>query len=110
MTDTGTVLQEEVETTGITQLHHGGWRKRKRHGITEAEEAHLGAFGQGKHILFGAGPFTPVVQANKGHCGVLATARKVETVDHEHRTYGVGLLVEQVVTHAGGYGISAFEA
>src|SRR5690606_18788711 len=97
--NTAAILQEEVETGSVTQLHYRRRCKGKYHGIAQRKEEALGALRYCKHVLLGAGTLFPWLKTNKRHGRVLAATGKVKAVNRKHRAYRVAFGFEQVVAH-----------
>ena len=99
VTDAGLVLQEEVETGGVTHLHHRRRGKGEHHRITEAEEVHLRPLRQCPYAIFLTRTFAPGLEHDEGHTGALTAAGEVEAGDGEHRLNRAGFLFQQVLAH-----------
>ncbi|MNQ89182.1 hypothetical protein D3C85_1044810 [compost metagenome] len=84
VTDTGAVLQEHVETGGVTQFQYRRWREGEHHGVTEREEVLLGPGRDLEHAVVGV-TLVPWLEHDERHARALATTGEVEAVDGEHR-------------------------
>ncbi|MNI40132.1 hypothetical protein D3C73_943370 [compost metagenome] len=86
--DTGTVLQEHVETGGVTQFQYRRWREGEHHGIAEGEEVLLGTGRHLEHIVVGV-TFVPRSEHDERHTRTLATAGEVEAGHGKHRVHRI---------------------
>ncbi|MNP12304.1 hypothetical protein D3C76_1045320 [compost metagenome] len=107
MADTAAVLQEHVEAGSVTQFEYRRRREGEHHRVAEGEEVLLGTLGQGEHtVLLGA--LAPRLEHDERHTRALAAAGEVEAVDGEHRCHGVGLFLQQVLTHLVNHNLRTF--
>ena len=97
--DPGVILQEQVETSGVTQRHHRRWRKGHDRRIAEAGEVLLGAFDQIEHAHTVLGTLFPGLEADKGNGRILTSTGKAETGYGEYRLDDVRFLGKQLLTH-----------
>ncbi|MNK96608.1 hypothetical protein D3C87_1168980 [compost metagenome] len=88
MTDTGAVLQEHVETGGVTQLQYRWRSEGEHHGIAEGEEVLLGTGRHLEHAVVGV-TIIPRAQHDERHTRALATAGEVEAGHGKHRVHRV---------------------
>ena len=96
--DTGAVLEEHVETGGVTQLQYRRRGEGEHHRVAEAEEVHLRALGQVEHAVLRRA-LAPWLEHDESHARTLATTGEVEAVHGKYRGDGVLFLVQQVGTH-----------
>src|SRR5690606_35989005 len=96
VTQPGIVLQEEVETGGVTQGHDRRRRKGHDRGIAEAGKVLLGPFNQAEYAHAFFGTLTPGFETNKGDGSVLPATSEAETGYREDRLNNIALFGEQL--------------
>jgi len=107
VTDTGAVLQEHVETGGVTQLQYRWRGEGKHHRVAEAEEVLLGALGQGKHAVARI-TLVPRLEHDERQTRALPTTGEVEAVHGEHRRHRPRFFIQQIRTHFVDHDLGSF--
>ena len=97
MAHVATVLQHQIEASGIAQLGHSGRHHGKHRAVADAGKRRLGFGGHGADLQAGGRALVPRLELDEGQARVLSATGKAETGHREDRLHRVLLVFHKVL-------------